>query len=473
MVYFDANCAACNITIDDNINVKGIRVFSGFSGSISQAATKTITVGSRDWQHAGGTFNGGDSLITMEKLTLNGGTFNSTAGTLQLGWNATSSSPNYTVLQITGGTFNHNSGTVNFAINGSSGLSPSFVVDVNSTLTLNAVTVDGAFANPTYPAHLSLASGDTINVLGNLVHNDGWLDGGTWDVDGQLQVSNTSDGGTATIVFNDPVSDQTYVCTGGSTASVQVALGGGVRLLPSGTTCRFRSLNIVSGEFVAPTANFYLGYAHNASAEVPIMTMSPGAVFTHNGGTIVFAGGSTSALYLPSFLIDLDGLVTFNHVIFDGRYYSPLYERPFRIGTGDTLAVEGTLLLNYGSTSDGALEARGDVLLISTYDGGNSPLSFKGSALQTLTVQSGGVFPTGASVIDNTNGVQMNSNWTLSGAGQSLSIMNGFLDLQTFTLNVNGNLDVSAGADIVCSTGSYTAGSTSGAGFPITCPNSF
>ncbi|MCB0384943.1 MAG: hypothetical protein KDD43_06090, partial [Bdellovibrionales bacterium] len=59
------------------------------------------------------------------------------------------------------------------------------------------------------------------------------------------------------------------------------------------------------------------------------------------------------------------------------------------------------------------------------------------------------------------------------GAGQSLSIMNGFLDLQTFTLNVNGNLDVSAGADIVCSTGSYTAGSTSGAGFPVTCPNSF
>jgi hypothetical protein len=72
-----------NCTIDASISVLGIAVNSGYTGTITQGSSNTITVGTSNWTMATGTFTGGDSNITIDgTLTITGGTFTSTSGVL-------------------------------------------------------------------------------------------------------------------------------------------------------------------------------------------------------------------------------------------------------------------------------------------------------------------------------------------------------------------------------------------------------
>ena len=93
-------------TIDGNISVAGIAINAGYTGTITQAAGVTVTVGASSFVQATGTFAGGNSAMTVNgAFTLSGGTFTASSGitTFALGFTHTA-----------GGTFTHNNGTVVF-----------------------------------------------------------------------------------------------------------------------------------------------------------------------------------------------------------------------------------------------------------------------------------------------------------------------------------------------------------------------
>src|SRR3989338_7614237 len=99
---FDADCDS-NATIAANWSVAGIDMKSGYTGTVTQNTSITVTVGTSDWIQAEGTFTGGNSTIDMnDDFTLSGGTFTSTSGTLFVAGTFKRSS----------GTFTHNSGNV-------------------------------------------------------------------------------------------------------------------------------------------------------------------------------------------------------------------------------------------------------------------------------------------------------------------------------------------------------------------------
>lgn len=79
---FDGTCSSnCSPTITANISTAGLRMSSGYAGTITQNAGVTITIGASGWVQLAGIFAGGDSTITINaaNLILSGGTFN--AGT--------------------------------------------------------------------------------------------------------------------------------------------------------------------------------------------------------------------------------------------------------------------------------------------------------------------------------------------------------------------------------------------------------
>src|SRR3990167_8539325 len=130
------------------------------TGTLTQTTTDVITATGNI--ASSGTFNGGSGAISTVDLTISGGTFNSTSGTMTLtrDWTHTA-----------GGTFNHNTGTVKFALdNYTSG-----TVNVSTNETFNNLKVEGGPQSYT----LTITSGDTLIVLGTFTHATSEIDTGT------------------------------------------------------------------------------------------------------------------------------------------------------------------------------------------------------------------------------------------------------------------------------------------------------
>ncbi|MCB0392589.1 MAG: hypothetical protein KDD58_14970, partial [Bdellovibrionales bacterium] len=100
---FDGSCTNCNVTMDTNIDVAGINMQSGYTGTITQNAGVTVDVGASGWVQQAGIFQGSGGNINLNGTsTLAGGIFNSTSGILSINKQ----------IDFTGITFNHNNGVV-------------------------------------------------------------------------------------------------------------------------------------------------------------------------------------------------------------------------------------------------------------------------------------------------------------------------------------------------------------------------
>lgn len=119
--------AAYNVdaNIDVPVDVGGMQIIGGYSGTITQQSGQTLTVGSSGFTQSNGTFNGGDSTITIGgPVTISDGTFTGGSSSidvtgvfLQSGGSLTATSSTLSVLNelhLTGGTFSNNSGTIRF-----------------------------------------------------------------------------------------------------------------------------------------------------------------------------------------------------------------------------------------------------------------------------------------------------------------------------------------------------------------------
>jgi len=81
---FGSNCGVnCAVTIDADASVSGVLLQPAYTGTITQAAGRTITIGASGWAHGGGTFVADNSAITISgPLTVTGGTFTGSSGTV-------------------------------------------------------------------------------------------------------------------------------------------------------------------------------------------------------------------------------------------------------------------------------------------------------------------------------------------------------------------------------------------------------
>ncbi len=170
-----------NCTINTAVAVAGITV-SAYTGTISQGANTIVVSGAASF--GGGTFTGGSANITISGVfTLSGTAFTSTTAILQLQNNAA----------FTSGSFIHNSGTVRFntsiAASTISGISPSFY-------TLEFVGINRNYDVTSIP---------DITVVNNLIISGGGFNnlvGGTIDVQGDINVTNTATGCGGTTIVN-------------------------------------------------------------------------------------------------------------------------------------------------------------------------------------------------------------------------------------------------------------------------------
>jgi hypothetical protein len=61
---FDGTTNNANCTLDATVNVAGLALTNGYSGTVTQG-TIAITVGASGWNQSGGAFSGGTNLITL------------------------------------------------------------------------------------------------------------------------------------------------------------------------------------------------------------------------------------------------------------------------------------------------------------------------------------------------------------------------------------------------------------------------
>ncbi|MBF0244475.1 MAG: hypothetical protein HQL31_04305, partial [Planctomycetes bacterium] len=445
-----------NCTVDQNLDISGMDISPEFAGTITLGAGFTVNVGSGDWFQASGNFIGGDGdIIFKDDFTLSAGNFTASSG------NTFFTAPNTTTRLFTisgSGNFIHNSGNIVFDNTGTGGHS----IDVVGSVSFNNMTVDKQ--NGTYDI-LTIASGDTVEVLGVLMLEDGRLNTGTIAAKGGGNINPDFTGGSGKVIFdgsgsqmvslnggtlphleiNNPFAVFTLAANADATFSGNFTLGGG------NIDCTSGGSLTVSGDYTQSGGNFHGGNTTLAFNEDFVIsagnftssssttffspnssifrnfTIAEGASFIHNGGTMNFYSPS-----LGNHNIDVATTVTFNNLIINKASGSYDY---FTIASGDTIEVLGDLTLTDGKIYTGAITVKGDLIVGTAFNGGTGSLLFDGSSTQNLLIN-GGTLPNFA--IDNPLA-------NLSLASGATATMSG-----TFTLS-EGNILFDSGGSLTVS----------------------
>lgn len=468
---FDSTCTVnCSPTIALNTTVGGVRIETGYSGTITQEATRTLTVNSRGWIQKAGTFQGADATITIGAIfNQTGGVFASTSGNL-----ITKSH-----VYQTGGTFTHRSG--HFVWNTS----------CCSTWDLQLLSPLNHLSFNEINAAINVIN--TVTVLGNLVFNDGNSSGGslsgtgTLEVWGDVTITNFSAGSGGLIKLVG--TSQTITGTADKTISnLEIASQGTVTLagdievegnfthtsgtiIPGTSTLRFpkqRSRTITANN--TNINNLQLN-AYNSTLTLNGTMNVGGALTLDNGGNsdpISLAGGG---------IINLSGnlnIVSWNNKYSDDNYTVNLVGDNTRTQT--ITGTSGAYINNLAINSASAINLVGNIDVVRNYtyiasgafNAGTSTLSFKAnSGATTITpgtatyknvtfsnkatnsnntyTISGTMDISGNLVLDQTNlGNVLNSGTLVVGGNISLNYFNG----GTTALTLNGT-----GAQTISRTG--------------------
>jgi hypothetical protein len=488
-------------TIDVNINVQGIQINSGYTGTITQAGSHTITITSNGfgaYTQSGGTFNGGSGDIRLTGDTnrdhtfmLSGGTFNSTSGTLFLSRGFTHNSGS--------GTFNHNGGTVTFE----SGSDPSILVPAAGE-TFNNLNFNRDHGSP------SLFLSGRVITVGALALNDGsfyggFAAGGTLEARAAVTIASTFGGGDVTLALANGSGPRTFVYDVALNLLRIVVNDPNVTINTSGSGTLTWPLGLVLQQGVVNQGdvdfNFFpfpggstpyvqSGGTFNGSSNTITFTSSGFGAFTQSGGT--FNGGSgdirltgdtnrdhtfmlsggtfnstSGTLFLSRGFTHNSGSGTFNHnggtVTFEsgndpsilvpaaGETFNNLnfnrdHGSPSLFLSGKVITV-GALALNDGSfygdfyTGGTLLEARAAVTIASTFGGGDARLIFSGSANQIFT-NNGGANLSGTWTINKPSGTVTAASSLILGTSQSLNIEQGTLYLNNGSNLTCGDLTI-------------------------------
>lgn len=434
---FDGTCsgANCSATIAAAANVAGIRLNSGYSGTVTQAAGQALTIGSSGYTQSAGTFAGGNSAIAVSgSLTVSGGTFTATSGTLSL----TGS------LALTGGTFNHNSGLVfmtpsttcgggNFSINAPGATFWNLKYGGSNNCTSNWVFTIGAGQT------LSVLNTFTLTTNGGSTGYAG-ANGGTLLIYGNL-VSETGAGGGSTVLeVVGSGNAHTYTVTGGTLPALKMNDAGGslspaagtTSLGVSGLTVQNGTLNAPSGTLTVASGNFVF----------------TGGAFNHNNGLVYMNPYSTCGTFTYTFNVP-GGVDLWNLRLGGSNNCSAVWS--FTVGSGQTVTVLNDFSMYMNGGSSGALVSNGGTYLVygnvtsgSGARGGTTRLELVGSGGAHTYTSTAGILP--SLVLNDAGGSLSPAVGTTALAAQGLSVSNGTFDAPTGTLTVwNGDFAVTGG----------------------------
>lgn len=497
---FDGGTATLNVTqgsSDINLTVGGElpafnlstnRVINGpASGSVNFDGLFTMSAGTYTGGAgevvftggitvSGGSFNGGSgSMDVKNNFTLSGvgAAFTATSGNMYVsgGWTHTG-----------GGTFSANGGSITF--DGST-----VNVDVEVTETFYNLELLQATN-----AVIIIGTGDTLIVPGTLSLNQGGVNVGTIEAQGDVTHSSVFNGGSGTVLItgasersidlvaggqlpaltlnaedvtvNGPVAgtvtfdglftiaDGSYIDNGADLIlSAGLTVSGGTYTGSSGnlsfpnSTC---NLTVTGGTFsggsgtidVNGVGGFTLSGADtvftSTSGTLSVVTNwthTDSSTFIHNSGTVLFDNTSTRTT-------DVNTSETFYNLTLAASNNSNRV-----VASGDTLIVLGALTLTDGQLSTGTIEARGDVIHGAGFDGGTGTLHIT-QGVSDINLTDGGQLPI----------VDLSANRTINGSGSGTVTFDG-----TFTLE-NGSLEGGAGnlmfsGNLTVSGGSFSGGS--------------
>lgn len=397
---FNSFCSSnCSPNITANASVGGVRIDTGYAGTITQNTGVTFTAGATGFVQLAGAFVGsssGDAVTINGSLILAGGSFKATSGVLSVSNDLIASgSP----------TFNSNGGTLTFTHSCCGAATVS-----TGTLSFNQVAVS------TSNATLNIVG--TMTVAGDLTLADtytagaGRLNGGTIQVSGNVTDTQYG-GGSATI---------SLVGTG-----TQTVTGGGIsNPLPN---INFASTGTVN---LAGTLSFSGSYA-----------------FTYTSGTINagsslldFRGGCGNGT------ITINGSTNFNNAQFGVNACSG-----HTFTTSGTLKLAGNLTLaNVGGTNGnltgGTIEVNGDITASAfgnTDGAGSTVIKLVSSGTQTVTSTSSSTLPSLEIAASGT----VNLVGTINvGSGSILTYSSGNLNAGTSTVRLLGGCGTASASSL-------------------------
>ncbi len=401
-----------SVTIDAGApaSVATLTIAAGYTGTITLARTFATTT---TFSQATGTFTASNQSFTMAAFTLSGGTFTASSGTTTISGAVT----------VTGTpTFNHNSGTVNFT-------------GGTATIACNGISLNLATFNNT--AAKTISSGCSIPIGNNPTIANAITLNGTLTGSGTLTTT------TGTFLLGT---------TGSLSGFSGMTSGGGMTV--NGT------LNAGSYSPFTVNGSFALGAASNFTApsgtmSVVGLSITAGATFNANGGTIDYTGGTSSSTC---------GSVTFNLITFHNTSTKtigsdctlPLGNNP-TIANGVTLngtmSGTGTLSTTAGTFTLGTTGVLSGFSGIST----GAALTINGTlnAGSYSTFTSGGAFTLGAASVFTAPSGSMNLQGSVTfNAGMTFNANSGTVNLigNTGTIacaNATFNLvTISAGTNI-------------------------
>ena len=163
----------------------------------------------------------GTTSLQVSKFVQDSGSFTAPSGTMTINAGVRA---NVTLMDISGGTFIHNDGTLRAYAQywSNNSTSYTYTLDVDTSLALNNLSFYGGNSHSTAGSQIRMhiASGDTLNVAGNLSLDTGGfrklrVNSGAINVSGDVTVDNNFDGGSTALTFTG-TNNQAVTHSGGT-----------------------------------------------------------------------------------------------------------------------------------------------------------------------------------------------------------------------------------------------------------------
>lgn len=434
---FNGTCSSnCSPTMTSDPNVQGVRVNSGYSGTITQSSGVTMTIGTKGWIHNQGTFAGGNSAINSSgAVAIAGGTFTNTSGTLSVVGYACGTT---TVFYKVGGTFSHNNGITKFTGASNGFCHGSYTVAGTSAIDFYHLEFDNYFSS--FGDGSSYYSTQTLNVAGNLTvgatAGETKVYSATINLMGDLISLPGATGGDATInIIGNGT--QKYFGSTGVLPAIVVNTTGSLGPDIGTTNLNASMLTIQQGAFTAPSGTFQL-----TGAKVPngcstaTLFNKIGGTFSHNNGTTKLTG-ATNSYCNGNYTIAGTSAINFYHLEFD-NYYASFSENGSYFYSTQTLNVAGNLTI--GATAgvtkvySATINLIGNLISLSGAAGGDATINIIGNGTQKY-FGSTGTLP---AIVVNTTGSLGPDIGTTNLNASTLTIQQGTFTAPTGTLTLVG-----------------------------------
>ncbi len=380
--------ANCNATVNVNPSVKGVKIYSTYTHTITQAAGIAMNIGSRGWIQAGGTFTGGNSTITYSgNFDLSGGTFSAPANTIYP----------LTNFIVTGSpTFNAGTSTLEFTEGG---------IITPGTVTYNNVT----FPYGTNWNVYNLSGGD-MKVGGTLTSSFGaWnseartINNGSISAYGNVNISSYGIVGTSTIVMAGNASGQTLAVTGSVAQLPSFAIAAGANPVTITGLLNIRGNYTFTSVGTLTSAGSTMNFVGNGG------TITPGTItygnnvrfgYAENYGVFSLAGGN----FKVGGTLELSA----------GGW------------TGDPKTINNGTISAYGDVNVSVRGANGSATLVIAGNPSGQTLSSTGASAITPNLE----IAAGTNPVTLSGMIYLNSNFTMTSVGT--------LTTTGSTLNFNG-----------------------------------